>query len=137
MAIKSQYAKILNSMYKKLDFVEKNIFQSLINYNLVIALDRYDVSSRAKFVTYFYYYLKGIPKKVLKEHNHIESNGQSSEKELITDCLRDLSLDMKKILNEQELIVYYVICKRRVNSPIAVDTVLNKLTRYLYDRDDA
>lgn len=107
-----QYNKIIHNLSRGVALDDLDEFHSLVRYEMVICLHRYNLDKKATFVTYFYGYLRAAVRKyfgksLCQAATYKDTYGPDDTKVL------DFGLDKEHILNSRMSAVYNILCTRR------------------------
>jgi len=129
-AIIQQYKSIFKSLWTKCNYIPWEDFESQAHYQLLLAIESYKPKSSAKFTTYAFYYIKSIIRKCVSEHNHLECSFYPDE-QYQSVSIMDLTLDIRRILTDEEQLLLSSVTNRRIHAPIAEQELCNKLQEWL------
>ena len=124
-----EYEPILHKLYCELTGDHDDL-KSIFVFQLLSALDKYDIDNKAQFNTFAFYYLKAVHRIFIKENNSL---GYSDPPEQIIDeiSLNDYNIDVHNILTDREQLILTAYCNGRCGFVSKLYDIRSKLTEYI------
>lgn len=129
--IMTEYYDIIGNLSKK--YVHspdaRQLFYQIAHTQILYAIDKYDIKSNAKFVTYCYYYLQATARLFI---NDIKSKEILNVDSIIyNDVYDDFLLDIDKIFTPEEKLAFNGYIKKEITSSVMINRLRTKIERYL------